>query len=271
MSILHDPATQTRLRATTLNEARVSRFEEFILRASSARAQSGAIGGLLHDFSNLITGISSLSANCSDSIDQDHPLQEDLQLLRDSSNRAHTIVRQIAEINGERRGERALVDLGEFVKSQVYLLKAAMPNGVNFAVSVEEGEFPLMLDRVWLRQGLMHLIMGTGRDTSRGKDVEIYVKRFRSSESKYMEAIPEPLRGRDSAVAIGVEKVETSICEAQLEEISDPKIDRLEGLGERQPELYFAVQFANRHNGQIDFINRGEESSEIIFVLPLMR
>ncbi len=122
-----------------------------VIDSCAAQAQYAAMGGLLHQFNNLITGISSLSSSCCESVKSDHPLQEDLQLILETSLRSQDLLRRIMEINCDHGEERRLFDIGSFVEEELKVLESILPNGSQLSVEIEEGALPVFADSKALR------------------------------------------------------------------------------------------------------------------------
>ena len=90
--------------------------------------RTAAMRGLLHNFSNVMVGLCSLSENALDDVPQDSPLREDMEIIRDSAIRAQQLIRKIVELNQE-PGEPTLIDLDAWLEGETETMRAAMPKG----------------------------------------------------------------------------------------------------------------------------------------------
>ena len=91
--------------------------------------RTAATKGLLHDFSNVMVGLCSLSENALDETEPGSPLYDDMEIIRDSAVRAQQLIRRISTLNGDQSDEEALLDLVSWLRGESETLRAAMPKG----------------------------------------------------------------------------------------------------------------------------------------------
>jgi hypothetical protein len=88
-----------------------------------------ATRGLLHDFSNVMVGLCSLSENALDETEPGSPLHDDMEIIRDSAVRAQQLIRRISMLNGGDPDDVALIDLVSWLSGEVDTIRATLPKG----------------------------------------------------------------------------------------------------------------------------------------------
>jgi signal transduction histidine kinase len=109
------------------------------LRMLVQEGRTTATKGLLHDFSNVMVGLCSLSENALEEIPEDSPLHGDMEIIRDSAVRAHQLIRRISALNSLDAAYPSLVDLGAWLKGETDTFRAAMPKGSDVTADGQPG------------------------------------------------------------------------------------------------------------------------------------
>ena len=91
--------------------------------------RTAATKGLLHDFSNVMVGLCSLSENALDEAETGTPLHDDMEIIRDSAVRAHLLIRRIVALNSTEVSEPSLVDLVTWLHNEIETIRATLPKG----------------------------------------------------------------------------------------------------------------------------------------------
>jgi hypothetical protein len=93
-------------------------------------ARRAATRNLLHDFSNVMVGLCSMSENVLDDVAPGNPLRDDMEIIRDSALRARQIIRLISVLNGSDEDDGAmLVDLVNWFTNEADTIKGVLPKG----------------------------------------------------------------------------------------------------------------------------------------------
>jgi hypothetical protein len=99
--------------------------------------RTAATKGLLHDFSNVMVGLCSLSENALDETEPGSPLHDDMEIIRDSAVRAHQLIRRIVTLNNIEEDEATLIELGVWLDNEAETLRATLPKGSE--VNIHDG------------------------------------------------------------------------------------------------------------------------------------
>lgn len=226
--------------------------------------------GLLHDFSNVMTGIFSLSELYHNTLPNRHPLRDGLGLIKENAGQAQRLLRKILDLNRETSGEKSYVNLGRIVREQVDLVKVILPRGTQLTGPAEDGEWPVYIDETAFRQTLVNLAMNS-RDALRGPgEIKISLRSVDPGEVPAPGSQPALPPQCARAVELTFSDNGTGIAGAHLERIFDPffttkDATRGSGLG-----LYHARLFAESCGGAMAARSTLGRGTEIILVLPLV-
>lgn len=139
------------------------------LRKSAWKESLGILtGGLLHDFSNLMAGIYSVSELYATQLENEHPWNSGLSQIQKSAQEAQALVRRILDLHREGQNQADYFDLKLLIESQKDLLKIILPRRTLVELNFEEKDFPVYLDGILFRQMLLNLAINT-RDAFMGQ------------------------------------------------------------------------------------------------------
>jgi hypothetical protein len=86
-----------------------------------------ATKGLLHDFSNVMVGLCSLSENALDETEPGSPLYDDMEIIRDSAVRSRQLINRISTLNGTEATAPTLLDLVSWITAEADTMRAILP------------------------------------------------------------------------------------------------------------------------------------------------
>ena len=93
-------------------------------------ARKAAMRSLLHDFSNVMVGLCSMSENAVDEMEPGSPLHDDMEIIRDSAFKARQIIMRIGTLCGsEEDDDISLVDLVNWLAGEADTFKSMLPKG----------------------------------------------------------------------------------------------------------------------------------------------
>ena len=226
--------------------------------------------GLLNDFSNVMTGIFSLSELYHNTLPNRHPLRDGLGLIKENAGQAQRLLRKILDLNRETSGEKTYVNLGRIVREQADLIKVVLPRGTQLTGPAEEGDWPVFIDETAFRQSLVNLAMNS-RDALRGPgDIKLSLRLIEPGEVPTSGSQPALPPQRTRAVELIFSDNGTGIPPAHMERIFDPFFTTKDALRGAGLGLYHARLFAESCGGAMAARSTLGRGTEIIIVLPLV-
>ncbi|MBE7538253.1 MAG: PAS domain-containing protein [Opitutaceae bacterium] len=226
--------------------------------------------GLLQDYSNVMTGIFSLSELYHNTLPNRHPLRDGLGLIKENAGQAQRLLRKILELNRESSGEKTYVNLGRIVREQLDLLKVILPRGAQLAGPLEDGEWPVYIDETAFRQTLVNLAMNA-RDALRGPgDIRIALHALAAGQTPAPGSSPAVPPLQTHSVMLTFSDNGMGILPAHLERIFDPFFTTKDAARGTGLGLYHARLFAESCGGTIAARSTAGRGTEIALVLPLV-
>lgn len=130
------------------------------LAASSWREHLGLItSGLIHDFSNVITGIYSLSELYHSTLEPTNPMFTGLGHIKKNALEAQKLIRRVIELNREASGKCTYHNAEQLIQDQLDLFRILLPRHVEIETAFTGQELPIYVDDVSFRQALLNLAM----------------------------------------------------------------------------------------------------------------
>jgi signal transduction histidine kinase len=204
--------------------------------------------GLAHDFSNIMSGIHSLSEAFQAEIEKDHPFQQGLALIQRNSRQASQLVHGILALHQGKIGDRNYFSLNDLVEETLELLRKIVPRRMRIEAAYSSTPLPLYVDAVEFRQVFFNLALNAVDAMPGGGVLRI--------ETALHQKLPamDRLQGvppRVPAVCLTVRDTGCGIPPRHLSAIFDPffttkTVNKGSGLG-----LYNARLFVEKHHGAI--------------------
>jgi hypothetical protein len=99
------------------------------------QGRTAATRGLLHDFSNVMVGLCSLSENAVEETEKGTALHDDMEIIRDSAVRAHLLICRISALNNNEPDDPTLMDLPTWLSNEAETIRATMPKGSEVTIA----------------------------------------------------------------------------------------------------------------------------------------
>ncbi len=163
------------LRDVTGEKALEERLFQIQRRESVARL----VGGVAHEFCNMLTGILGYTQLLLLGKDKGDPDYEKLCLIESQTLRAAEVARNLLSLGQEEIPERRPLAVRDELLGLKRLLDHILPERVRVRWGVEEGLPPLVADPLHLRQIVLNLVLNARDAMPKGGDLEIGVYRER--------------------------------------------------------------------------------------------
>ena len=113
--------------------------------------------GLVHDFSNLMAGIYSISELYHGMMEKDDPMANGMGQIRKSTMQAQKLVRRIIDLHREKPASRAIHDLRLLLKDQMDLVEIIIPRSAKIKTDFGSEPLPAFIEETGFRQVVLNL------------------------------------------------------------------------------------------------------------------
>lgn len=229
--------------------------------------------GLAHDFSNIMAGIHSLSETFQSQVEEGHPFQEGLSLIRSNSMEANQLVHRILALHHGKTGERNYQDLNELVTETTELVRKIIPRRIRVETRFAPEQLPFYVDAVEFRQVFINLALNAVEAMPQGGTLSFATTRHATTPPSAHGVGTPSAHGvgtppRLPVVCLAVADTGSGIPSANLALIFDPffttkAANKGSGLG-----LYNARLFAEKHHGTITVASEDNVGTTFHLCLP---
>ncbi len=115
--------------------------------------------GLAHDFSNIMSGILSLTELMLAQAGPDDPTKPTLDMVKQSSLQASELVKRIVNLYRSKTGMHQYVDFNQAVTELVDLVGKVLPRRIQVETELAPGQLPVYMDEVEFRQVGLNLAL----------------------------------------------------------------------------------------------------------------
>lgn len=204
--------------------------------------------GLAHDFSNLMSGILSLSELILSQVGPEHPSVSTLEMIKQSALQASQLVQRIVNLHRSKKGMHEYLDLNQVVSELVDLVCKVLPRRIQVKTELAPAQLPVYMDAVEFRQVVLNLALNAADAMpNRG------VLSFRVSAHTERQELKNFQGGfpRVPCACLSVQDNGCGIADRHLPHVFDPffttkPLTKGSGLG-----LYNARMFVEEHGGAI--------------------
>ena len=117
--------------------------------------------GLVHDFSNLMAGIYSISELYHGMMEKDDPMANGMGQIKKSSMQAQQLVRRIIDLHKEEPTSRVVHDLRMLLKDQMDLLEIIIPRSSKITTFFCKEPLPALIEETGFRQVILNLAINS--------------------------------------------------------------------------------------------------------------
>ena len=256
---------QPSLMAVLTDASELRMLEDKFAQSQKMEAVGKLAGGVAHDFNNVLTAI---SGNCDLLLlrkDQNHPDFNDLTQIKQNSNRAVTLVRQLLAFSRKQTLQPKLLAIQDVVSDTLYLLDRLI--GENITLSLDYGRDigSVRADHQQLEQAIMNLVVNARDALEDGGSIVISTRNVRLSEEQQFRGVLVPA---GDYIQIRVSDSGDGIDPAVMDKVFDPffttkAIGKGTGLG-----LSTVYGIVKQSGGYIYAENQASGGAEFTILLP---
>ncbi len=241
-------------------------LEEELRHAQKMEAVGLLVGGVAHDFNNMLTAITGYGELLQIDVEEGSTVHLAVEEILSAAERATRLTRSLLAFSHKVRTEVGVVNLNEILRSIDKLLRRILGEDVVFDVSLQEGEIPILADRYQIEQVVMNLA-ANARDAMAAGDrfaVATEVAMF-TREEAYVCGLTDS----GSYGILSVSDTGTGIDEETRARIFEPFFttkprDKGTGLG-----LSMVSRIVANHGGQVSVESRQGLGTTFRIILPL--
>ncbi|MEL7152911.1 MAG: ATP-binding protein, partial [Pseudomonadota bacterium] len=210
---------QPSMMAVLTDASELRMLEDKFAQSQKMEAVGKLAGGVAHDFNNVLTAI---SGNCDLLLlrkDASHPDFNDLTQIKQNSNRAVTLVRQLLAFSRKQTLQPKMLSVQDVVSDTLYLLDRLI--GENITLSLDHGRDlgSVRADHQQLEQAIMNLVVNARDAMPEGGSIVIATKNCRLHEEEKHTGVSIPA---GEYVMISVSDNGTGIDSQVIDKVFDP-------------------------------------------------
>lgn len=248
---------------------RQSIAENRLSRTAWKESLATITSGLIHDFSNIMAGIFSLSELYHSSLEDDHPWKRGMGQIMDSSRHARKLVRRIIDLNREAAGQANYHNLEALLNDQLDLIRAILSKQATLETHFTGEELPVWMDDVSFRQMILNLAMNSRDAIGNDGRIEISTRKVCNGESLFEDTPFGSWKAPREGVLITFSDNGCGIEQGHLQRIFDAFFTTKEASKGSGFGLYNARLFTTQCKGRITAKSRPGEGTTFYIYLPL--
>lgn len=225
--------------------------------------------GLVHDFSNLMAGIFSISELYYSMMKKDDPMANGMGQIKKSALQAQKLVRRIIDLHRDKPATRSLHDLKTLLGDQMDLVGILIPPRAKIVTNFAKEPMLAFIEETGFRQVILNLVINARDVIDKKGKIKITLKKVSRGD-----LLTEDHMGRKSKVLKeGAEIVISDNGSGMQQDIFDKIFDPFfttknshsgSGFG-----LYNCKLFVEDHKGIIGFNSKLGKGTSFFFYLPL--
>src|SRR6185436_18659090 len=160
-------------------------LEQQLLNSQKMEAVGRLAGGVANDFNNLLQVITGYGGLIRSGLGPDHPLQNDLQQIIQSSERAIGLTNQLLAISRKDVAAPEALQLNLVIEQILPLLRRLMGEKVDCVVDLEKALLPVQADRGQMETLMINLAVHARESMRGGGKLEFHTMNFTAKKPYY--------------------------------------------------------------------------------------
>lgn len=232
-----------RSRAKREREAR----DEAMRRSEKLELFRQLVGGIAHDFKNVLAAILTTSAAVSQELGPDHELAELFGVIRRSADRGTSMVRQLLAFSREEPAKPEVLSLNDVIGGLRKLLRGTVRDDVELSFKLEPALTTVKVDPNEIEQALLNMALNAEDAMHGGGELTVSTFNFEVDEA-FAREHPELAEGSYAVLSVADDGcgMTDEVAARAFEPYFTTK-ERERGIGLGLATVYSAVQRAGGH------------------------
>jgi PAS domain S-box-containing protein len=172
--------------ALMVDMTRERRLEHELQRSQRLELIGRLSSGIVHDFNNMLTVVMNYADLAGQGVGPDHPIHQDLQHILEASERAKGLASQLLAFSKNRKVETTRFDVNQLVRHTLDLLRSSLPQTIQVAAVLHDGELPIVANETQLQQVLMNLCLNAKDAMPQGGRLEVRTESVARNERRWV-------------------------------------------------------------------------------------
>ena len=225
--------------------------------------------GLVHDFSNLMAGIYSISELYFGMMEKDDPMAKGMGQIKKSAMQAQKLVRRIIDLHREKPASRTIHDLRLLLKDQMDLVDIIIPRSARVTTNFGTNSIPAFIEETGFRQVILNLVINARDAIDRTGKIQISLKKVSTGDPIMKGAIGKKTKAPVDGAELALSDNGKGIPEEIQGKLFDPFVTTKASGSGSGFGLYNTKVFIEDHNGLIGFATKKDEGTTFFLFIPL--
>ncbi len=224
--------------------------------------------GLVHDFSNLMAGIFSISELYHGMMEKDDPMLNGMGQIKKSAMQAQKLVRRIIDLHREKSATRSIHDLRLLLKDQMDLVGIIIPRSAKIVTDFGTDAIPSFIEETGFRQVILNLAINARDAIERNGRIRISLKKVKRGQEIMKGATGGPHLAKTNGAEISLSDNGQGIAHEHADKIFEPFFTTKDSMDGSGFGLYNSKLFIEDHNGRIGFSSEIGKGTTFFLFLP---
>jgi|GEM_PF-684291 PAS domain S-box-containing protein len=177
-----------------------------LFQAQKLEALGQLVGGVAHDFNNMLTAIMGNAQLALAEIDPEHPLYPELREIYESAERAERLVQQLLAFGRKQVIQPVVLDLKDAIQDTHKMLRRLIGEDIELEIKFSDEPLTVKADPAQIEQVLINLVVNA-RDAIRAKErperrkIQVSLERKQVSQ-RQASRIPEAEKGEYAVLRV---------------------------------------------------------------------
>ena len=224
--------------------------------------------GLVHDFSNLMAGIFSISELYYSMMKKDDPMANGMGQIKKSALQAQKLVRRIIDLHRDKPAVRSHHNLANLLGDQMDLVGILLPPSARIVTDFSKEPIHAYLEETGFRQVILNLIINARDVIEKKGKIKITLKKINRGDTLTVNHLGEKRKVPKGGAEIIISDNGSGITEDIFDKIFDPFFTTKNSHAGSGFGLYNCKLFVEDHKGIIGFNSKVGKGTTFFFYLP---